>query len=309
MKTAVLFPGQGSQYAGMGKDFFHNFEISSSVYKKADEVLGYSLSTIMLEGPEDELKLTYNAQPALLTCSIAIWETLKNQIDVKAFAGHSLGEYTALVAAGSIKFEDAVLAVHNRGKFMQEAVPVGAGAMAAVLGGDTEKIVALCKEISKDSSVVEPANFNCDGQLVVAGNTEAVDIFISRIKETGAKRGVKLPVSAPFHCSLMKPAQIKMADYLANVAISDINIPVYNNVEGIKQVDGAKIRNALIRQVSSAVKWIDEINNMISDGIDTFIEVGAGNVLTGLVKKINKNVKTINVSTTEDLIKSGELNV
>lgn len=309
MKIAVLFPGQGSQYAGMGKEFFEKFKVSSDIYHMADKTLGFDLSKLMLEGPEDELKLTYNAQPALLTCSIAIWEVIKDKLNVCAFAGHSLGEYSALVAAGSMTFEDAVLAVHNRGKFMQEAVPVGVGAMAAVLGGDADKVVSLCKDISRENFIVEPANFNCDGQVVVAGNSEAVDLFVSRIRETGAKRGVKLPVSAPFHCSLMNPAQTKMAEYLSKVIISDIKVPVYNNIEGKKQNSVSQIRNALIRQVSGAVRWTDEIINMINEGIDTFVEVGAGNVLTGLVKKISKEVKAFNISTIEDMKKLGEQGV
>jgi [acyl-carrier-protein] S-malonyltransferase len=303
MRLAVIFPGQGSQYVGMAKDFYEKFEESKYIIDKADAALGYSLKKIMFEGPEDELKITYNTQPALLTGSIAIWEVIKGRLNPVAFAGHSLGEYTALVAAGSINFDDAVKAVHNRGKFMQEAVPVGVGAMAAVLGGDVDKIENLCREISAGGKVVEPANYNCDGQLVVAGHADAVDEFISKIKETGAKRAVKLPVSAPFHCSLMKPAQEKMRDYLETVCIKDIDVPVYNNVDAEKENKMEVIKDALIRQVSGAVRWTRLIENMIEDGVDTFVEVGAGSVLTGLVKKINKNVSVFNISTVEDLDK------
>lgn len=303
MKLAVIFPGQGSQYVGMAKDFYEKFDKSKYIIDRANTALEYDLKKIMFEGPEEELKITYNTQPALLTGSIAIWEVIKDKLNPVAFAGHSLGEYTALVAAGSISFEDAVRAVHNRGKFMQEAVPVGVGAMAAVLGGDVDKIENLCRAISVDEKVVEPANYNCDGQLVVAGHAGAVDEFISKIKETGAKRAVKLPVSAPFHCSLMKPAQEKMRDYLETVCIKDIDAPVYNNVDAEKENKMEVIKDALIRQVSGAVRWTRLIENMIEDGVDTFVEVGAGSVLTGLVKKINKNVSVFNISTVEDLNK------
>ncbi|MBC7196882.1 MAG: ACP S-malonyltransferase [Deferribacterales bacterium] len=303
MKLAVIFPGQGSQYVGMAKDFYEKFDKSKYIIDRANTALEYDLKKIMFEGPEEELKITYNTQPALLTGSIAIWEVIKDKLNPVAFAGHSLGEYTALVAAGSISFEDAVRAVHNRGKFMQEAVPVGVGAMAAVLGGDVDKIENLCRAISVDEKVVEPANYNCDGQLVVAGHADAVDEFISKIKETGAKRAVKLPVSAPFHCSLMKPAQEKMRDYLEAVNINDIDVPVYNNVDAEKESKKEVIKDALIRQVSGAVRWTRLIENMIEDGVDTFVEVGAGSVLTGLVKKINKNVSVFNISTVEDLNK------
>jgi len=307
MSIAVVFPGQGSQYVGMGKSFYENFESSKTIIDRANEVLGYDLRKIMFEGPEDELRLTFNTQPALLACSIAIWTVLREKISPAAFAGHSLGEYTALVAAGSISYEDALLAVHYRGKFMQEAVPVGLGAMAAILGGDLEKIEALCEEISKGDKIVEPANYNCEGQLVVAGDKEAVEELIVRIKDTGAKRGVLLPVSAPFHCSLMLPAQLKMKKYLDNINIRDIKIPVYNNVDAKKENDAQTIKDALVRQVSGAVRWTGLIKNMINDNIDTFIEVGAGSVLTGLIKKIDKSVKVFNISEIEDLKRINEL--
>lgn len=303
MNMAVVFPGQGSQYIGMGKSFYETFEASNNIIERANEILGYDLKRIMFEGPEDELKLTFNTQPALLTCSIAIWEVVKDKITPAAFAGHSLGEYTALVAAGGISFEDAVLAVHYRGKFMQEAVPVGTGAMAAVLGGDVKKIEALCEEISMGDTIVEPANYNCEGQLVVAGNKEAVEEFIKRVKDAGAKRTVLLPVSAPFHCSLMLPAQVKMKKYLENVKISEVKIPVYNNVDAKIEYDSDTIKEALVRQVSGAVRWTDVIKNMIKDKIDTFVEIGAGNVLAGLIKKIDKSAKVFNISEIDDLQK------
>jgi len=303
MGLAVIFPGQGSQYVGMAKDFYEKYETSRNIIDEAVTALGFDLKKIMFEGPEEELKLTFNTQPALLAGSIAIWEVIKEKIKPDAFAGHSLGEYTALVAAEGLSFVDAVKAVHNRGKFMQEAVPVGTGAMAAVLGGETTKIEELCNKLSTNGKVVEPANYNCNGQIVVAGHTEAVDSFIENVKETGAKRAVKLPVSAPFHCSLMRPAQEKMKKYLDGILIKDIVIPVYNNVDAVKEYSADVIKDALIRQVSGAVRWIELIENMIKDKIDTFVEVGAGNVLTGLVRKINKDVNVFNISTVEDLAK------
>ncbi|KAA0258799.1 ACP S-malonyltransferase [Deferribacter autotrophicus] len=306
-KIAIVFPGQGSQFVGMGKDFYDKFDSYKHFVEKADKLLNYSLSKLMFDGPEEELKLTFNTQPALLTMSIGIYNIIKDKFEPDGFAGHSLGEYSAVVAAGGLSFEDALLAVHNRGKFMQEAVPVGIGAMAAVIGANTENVESLCNEISKENYIVEPANYNSPNQLVVAGHKEAVDEFITRAKEIGAKRVVKLPVSAPFHCSLMKPAEEKMAEYLMNTKISDLKKPVYNNVSAQKELLADEVRDALIKQVSSPVKWTQLITNMIEDGFTTFIEVGAGNVLTGLIKKINRQVKTINVSKVNDLEKLEEI--
>ncbi|QAR31906.1 [acyl-carrier-protein] S-malonyltransferase [Geovibrio thiophilus] len=299
-KTAVVFPGQGSQFAGMGKDFYDKYAEVRKVFDKADEVLGYSLTSIMFNGPEEDLKLTSNTQPALLTMSIGIWEAVKNKIKADYFAGHSLGEYSALVAAGGISFEDAVLAVHNRGKFMQEAVPVGTGAMAAVMGADDAIIADVCKACSKPGSVVEPANFNCPGQTVVAGNAEAVNLFCEKIKEAGAKRAILLPVSAPFHCSLMKPAAEKMAAYLKNIKINDLQAPVFNNVNAEIETDAETVYNSLVKQVASPVLWTKSVENMAASGVNTIIEVGAGKVLTGLVKKINKEIEVRNIGTLGD---------
>ncbi len=288
-KTAVVFPpGQGSQFVGMGgQDFYNEFDEVKAIFNKADEALGYSLTKIMFEGPEDDLKLTSNTQPALLTMSIGIWEILKDKIQADYFAGHSLGEYSAIVAAGGLTFEEGgVKAVHNRGKFMQSAVPVGVGAMAAVLGAADEVIIETCKEVS-GAKVCEPANFNCPGQVVVAGHAEAVDDFIEAMKaKGGTKKAVKLPVSAPFHCSLMGPARAEMADYLENeVTIKDLKIPVYNNVDAKVENTAEEVYSSLCRQVDGAVMWTELIKNMINDGVDRFIEVGAGKVLYTLIKK------------------------
>jgi [acyl-carrier-protein] S-malonyltransferase len=306
-KVAVVFPGQGSQYVGMGKDFYDNFELSKNIFQLSDESIGFKLTDIIFKGPEDELKLTFNTQPALLTVSIAIWELIKDKIKVDAFAGHSLGEYTAIVAAGGMSFEDAVLAVYNRGKFMQEAVPVGLGAMSAVMGAKIKDVVNVCNEINSEGLIVEPANFNSPSQIVVAGNREAVEKFNDKIKDFGAKKVVMLPVSAPFHCSLMKPAEVNMKKYLNNIKIVDLKIPIYCNVTALKETSGDIIKKNLVSQVSNTVMWTDSIINMINDGIDVFIEVGAGKVLNGLIKKINRKVRCLNISTVEDLSKLEDL--
>lgn len=302
-KTAVVFPGQGSQFVGMGADFYEKFDAVRNVFDKADSALGYSLTKIMFEGPEDELKLTHNTQPALLTMSIGIWEILKDKIQADYFAGHSLGEYSAVVAAGGLTFEEGVKAVHNRGKFMQTAVPVGVGTMAAVLGADDEVIIETCKEVSGEK-VCEPANFNCPGQVVVAGHVEAVDAFINRMKEKGTKKAVLLPVSAPFHCSLMLPAREDMAAYLKNeTAIKDLRIPVFNNIDAKMETKADDVYDALCRQMNGTVMWTELIKNMIASGVDRFIEVGAGKVLYTLIKKIDKSVTVENISCVADLEK------
>jgi [acyl-carrier-protein] S-malonyltransferase len=300
-KTAVVFPGQGSQFPGMGKDFYEKYDKVKRVFDKADEVLGFSLTSIMFEGPEETLKLTYNTQPALLTVSVGIWEAVKKDIAPDFFAGHSLGEYSALVAAGGLSFEDAVLAVHNRGRFMQEAVPVGTGAMAAVMGIDDDAIIRVCGEASTENSTVEPANFNCPGQTVVAGNIDAVERFNEKIKKAGAKRAIMLPVSAPFHCRLMKPAAVKMAEYLKNITINDLHTPVFNNFEAKEEKSSSEVYNALVSQVAGPVLWTKSIENMAAAGVTQIIEVGAGQVLTSLVKKIDKSIELKNIGTVEDV--------
>lgn len=301
MSVAVVFPGQGSQFVGMGKDFYDKFDEVKEFYSNADKALGYSLSDIMFNGPENDLKLTQNTQPALVTMSASIWSLIKDKVQPSFFAGHSLGEYSAVYASGSLSFEETVKAVHNRGKFMQSAVPVGAGAMSAVLGLDEDTVSKVCAGISKANFIVEPANFNCPGQVVIAGSADAVAQAGEELKTAGAKRVVPLPVSAPFHCSLMQPAKDAMAEYLNNITINDLNIPIMNNVDAAVEKTGADVKNALIRQVAGTVKWTQSVENMIAAGVTTFIEVGAGSVLTGLIKKINKTVETINISTVDDL--------
>lgn len=303
MSIAVIFPGQGSQSVGMGKDFYSAFPEAKDIFDSADESLGYGLTKIMFEGSEEELRLTQNTQPALVTMSAAVWSLAKDRIKPSFFAGHSLGEYSAVYASGGLSFEDAVKAVHNRGKFMQSAVPVGVGAMAAVLGLDNAAVVEECKKISHPGFIAEPANFNSPGQVVIAGHAEAVEKAAEALKEKGAKRTVMLQVSAPFHCSLMEPAKKAMEAYLADISIGSLQIPVYNNIDAAPEKDPVSVKDALVRQVAGAVRWSECVSNMIAAGADTFIEIGSGAVLTGLVKKINRDVKCINVSCVADLEK------
>lgn len=303
MSTAVVFPGQGSQFVGMGRDFYDKYETVKDYFTRADNALGYNLSEIMFNGPEDELRLTQNTQPALVTMSAGIWSLIKDKIEVSYFAGHSLGEYSAVYASGGLSFEDTVKAVHNRGKFMQSAVPVGVGAMSAVLGLDDDKVAEICSGISKDGYIVEPANFNCPGQVVIAGNSDAVSFAGEELKKAGAKRVVPLPVSAPFHCSLMKPAKDAMEKYLENIEIKDLSIPVINNIDAVVETSSSDVRDALIRQVAGTVQWTKIIKKMAELGVTRIIEVGAGSVLTGLIKKIDKDIEVFNISSVSDLEK------
>jgi [acyl-carrier-protein] S-malonyltransferase len=290
-KLALIFPGQGAQSVGMGFDAYEADATAKRIFDTADEVLGYSLTDLIFHGPEDQLKLTYHTQPALLTTSIAYYELLRAAgIHPDYVAGHSLGEYSALVVAGVLTFEDAVKTVRLRGEFMDQAVPAGLGAMAAVLGAEREALATLCASISKDIGVVELANVNCPGQIVVSGSSEGVQAVVEQGKSIGAKRVIPLVVSGPFHSSLMKPASIKLAEVLDGLSFQDAVIPVIANVtaEPVEQAD--VIRQLLVQQVYSPVLWEDCVNRMIADGVDTFIEVGSGSVLTGLMKKINKDV-------------------
>ena len=293
---AFIFPGQGSQYTGMGKELAGNFKIVGDTFAEADDTLGFALSRLCFEGLEDELKLTANTQPAILTVSIAILRVLQNETPFTAtfLAGHSLGEYSALVAAGAMSFADAVLTVRARGKYMQEAIPVGVGTMAAILGVETGTLMEICQEAAQ-GEVVAPANFNSPGQIVIAGHVGAVGRAIEIAKGRGFRKAMLLPVSAPFHCSLMTPAAERLAETLDGVKINTLDIPVVSNVEAIPNMDKDRVKELLVRQVSAPVLWEASVMRMVESGIERFIEVGPGKVLSGLVKRIAKNVTISNV--------------
>ncbi|WP_018757768.1 ACP S-malonyltransferase [Paenibacillus terrigena] len=301
-KIAFVFPGQGAQAVGMGKDAYDSVEAARSVYDRADEVLGFPLTELIFEGPDTELKKTVNTQPALLTTSVAYYEALKSKgITPDFVAGHSLGEYSALVVAGVLSFDDAVAIVRARGQYMEEAVPNGQGAMAAVLGLERDALAALCVSVSADTGVVELANVNCPGQIVVSGSKEGVDGIVARGKEAGAKRVLPLEVSGPFHSSLMKPAAAKLGDTLASVAMKDATVPVIANVTAQSVIQAEEIRKLLVEQVYSPVLWEDSVRYLIDQGVDTFIEIGSGSVLAGLIKKIDKSVRIVSVNNLEVL--------
>jgi len=292
LKTAFIFPGQGSQKAGMGKNIYENFEAARSVMDSAAKALGFDLKTILFEGPEEKLKLTEIAQPAILTVSIATLKAFDRQPDIAA--GHSLGEYSALVCAGAVSFEDAVRIVNKRGKFMQEAVPAGKGAMAAVLGLDREKVIDCCKKAGS-FGIVEAANFNCPGQTVISGETAALAEAGKLLKEAGAKRVLPLAVSAPFHSSLMKSAAEKLKAELDRITVKDARIPVISNVTALPVTKADEIKDLLVRQVTGAVLWEDCVRNMAASGVEAFVEIGCGKVLTGLVKKTSEHAKIYNI--------------
>ena len=301
-KVAFVFPGQGAQAVGMGKDAFEAFEGSRRVFEQADEALGFALTDIIFNGPDDALKQTANTQPALLTVSVALLEALKGRgLTPDYVAGHSLGEYSALVAAGVLPFSDAVLTVRARGEYMEQAVPGGTGAMAAVLGAERDSLAALCSAVSAEAGAVELANVNCPGQIVVSGTAAGVQAVVERGKEAGAKRVIPLEVSGPFHSSLMKPAAAKLADTLETVSFADASVPVIANVTAEPVTEGAAIRQLLVEQVYSPVLWEDSVQKLIALGVDTFVEIGSGNVLAGLIKKIDRNVKIISINSVQSL--------
>ncbi len=292
---ALVFPGQGSQQVGMGMVIAEEFAEAREVFDVADRKLGFSLSRLCFEGPAEELKLTENTQPALLTTSVALYRVLARQgIEPDFVAGHSLGEYSALVAAGCLSLEDTVGLVRNRGRYMQEAVPVGEGAMAAILGLGSADVEAACEEAA-EGEVVEAANLNAPGQTVIAGHAVAVERASAKAKERGAKRVIFLPVSAPFHCRLMKPAQERLQRDFSGVAFSDLRVPLISNVDAAPVRTGAEAMDALIRQVSSPVRWEELVRHLIAQGVDQFVEVGPGKVLSGLVRKVADRARVVSV--------------
>jgi [acyl-carrier-protein] S-malonyltransferase len=295
---AFIFPGQGSQYVGMGRELFENFSVAKKIFEEADDTLHFSISALCFKGPEEALKLTENTQPAVLTTSVAALKVLQAEKGMapQFTAGHSLGEYSALVASEALTFSQAVKVVRLRGKFMQEAVPVGEGAMAAVLGMEREQVEKLCEEISS-GEVLAPANFNSPGQIVIAGHSKAVQRAIERVKQEG-KKAVLLPVSAPFHSSLMKPAGERLEKALEEISVSDLKIPVVTNVEAEANTSKDRVKELLVAQVSSPVRWEESMRKMIEKGIEQVLEIGPGKVLSGLMKRIDSRVETKNL---EDL--------
>ena len=295
-KTAFIFPGQGSQYPGMGKDLAENFTLARRTFEQADDALGSRLSRLCFEGPEDELKLTANTQPAILTASVAALRVVAAETGLAAdyLAGHSLGEYSALVAVGAIDFSDAVRTVRARGTFMQEAVPIGVGAMAAILGAEPDILAEVCAEAAQ-GEVVSPANFNSPGQIVIAGHAGAVNRAIEIAKARGFRKAMLLPVSAPFHCSLMAPAAERLAEILEAVTIRPLKSPVVTNVEGEPNDDEGRVRELLVRQVCAPVLWDGSVQKMTELGVGRFVEIGPGKVLSGLVKRSVRDAETRNV--------------
>jgi [acyl-carrier-protein] S-malonyltransferase len=310
---AFLFPGQGSQSVGMGKELAANHPVARQTFDEADEALGYKLSELCFEGPEEELKLTEITQPAILTASVAAWRVLqekalqekglKPEVSTTFVAGHSLGEYSAHVAAGTLPFADAVRTVRNRGKYMQEAVPVGVGAMAAILGMPLDRVTEIANDAAQ-GEVCEAANINSPEQIVISGHTAAVARAIQLATERGAKKAVSLPVSAPFHCALMQPAQDRLASDLAALTFHNPSFPVICNVDAVPVTTAEAARQALIRQVTGAVRWEQSMRWLIENGANLFIEVGPGKVLWGLMRQIDRSKTCLNVSDEASLAKT-----
>jgi len=304
---SFLFPGQGSQFVGMGKNIYKNFSEARHIFKEAEETLTFHLGRLCFEGPESDLKLTKNTQPAILTVSTAVYCVLSKETGIKPrlVVGHSLGEYSALVASGALRFSDAVALVRERGRAMQEAVPVGKGAMAALIGAEASPVIALCKEVTQsfggNKEFVSPANFNGGGQIVVSGTREAVKKCVDMAPQHNIRRAKLLNVSAPFHCALMQPAAEHMAKLLETISISALKIPYIANVDGKIHTDETGVRDRLVRQIPHPVLWEASMQRLKEEGVVEALELGPGKVLTGLLRKINKEIKSISVQTAEDI--------
>ena len=305
VKIAFVFPGQGSQFIGMAKDFYDHVPDAKKLFEEANDVLGYNLANICFNGPEETLKLTENTQPALLVHSTMALKMLReNGINSVLAAGHSLGEFSALVAAGALSFRDAVRLVRLRGQFMQEAVPVGVGSMAAIIGLPVETIQGLCDRVSSDSNLVQPANLNSPVQTVIAGHKESVDKVSKDALAAGAKKAVLLPVSAPFHSALMKPAEVKLQKELEETEFNDLSFPVINNFEAKPITKGKEARESLVKQVCSPVRWSETMQLIIDHKINTIIELGSGKVLSGLMKRFDKSIKCYQVGDRDSLLQT-----
>lgn len=302
-KTAFVFPGQGAQYAGMGKEFYENFEESKEIFKKANEALGFDITKLIFDGPDEDLSITKITQPALLTVCMAIYEVLKKKsnTDQVVMGGLSLGEYSALTAADAMDFETAVKLVYNRGSYMQNAVPVGEGGMIALLGCSDEDAISFCKDVTERYGLLEPANFNCPGQIVVGGKAEAIENALKETSKFNIKKAVKLQVSAPFHTSMLKSAGIKLKDDLGKIKFKKPSCHVISNVDTEYYHDDAIIADKLEKQVYNPVRWEECVRKMIADGVTTFVEIGPGKTLSSFLKKIDKSVKSYNIDSIESL--------
>ncbi|MCX7966572.1 MAG: ACP S-malonyltransferase [Syntrophorhabdaceae bacterium] len=302
-KIAVVFPGQGSQKVGMGKRLYENFDYVKSLYKKADEVLGFSITELCFNGPEEQLRQTFNTQPALLLTSYAIWSVLKEKVDIKPsfVAGHSLGEWTALLVSGFFKFEDALMLTRKRGLFMEEACPKGKGGMVALIGPDMEKVMPVLKEISHDDYVCVPANLNSQDQVVLSGDVQALKEAVDKLKGIGYKKAVFLNVSGPFHSPLMKAAAERLKDELEKIPEGELNIPVVSNVDAEPTYEKEKVKDKLYRQMFFPVLWEDSVKRIVKEGVDVFFEVGPQKVLTNLIKRIAPDITCISIEELEDI--------